>query len=75
MAIRTMRKEAGGLICTTANHEIGEKLQVALPADVLSNSGKCYPILDLLAPNDIPYDTKSAFSITINQSEDVHGHN
>ncbi len=73
IAIRTMRKEAGGLICTTANHEIGEKLQLPFLADVLSNSAKWYPILDLLAPNDIPYDTKSAFSITINHRKTFTG--
>ena len=72
-AIRTMRKEAGGLICTTVNHEIGEKLQLPFLADVLSNSAKNYPILDLLAPNDIPYDTKSAFSITINHRKTFTG--
>ncbi len=72
-AIRTMRKEAGGLICTTASHEIGEKLQLPFLADVLSNSAKSYPILDQLAPNDIPYDTKSAFSITINHRKTFTG--
>ncbi len=73
LAIRTMRKDAGGLICTTASHEIGEKLQLPFLADVLSNSAKSYPILDLLAPNDIPYDTKSAFSITINHRRTFTG--
>ena len=72
-AIRTMRRDAGGLICTTASHEIGEKLQLPFLTDVLSNSARSYPILDLLAPNDIPYDTKSAFSITINHRRTFTG--
>jgi len=72
-AVRTMRKKAGGLICTTASHEIGEKLQLPFLADVLSDSSKSYPILDRLAPNDIPYDTKSAFSITINHRKTFTG--
>ena len=72
-AIRRMRKEAGGLICTTASHEIGEKLQLPFLTDVLSNSAKSYPILDKLTPNDIPYDTKSAFSITINHRRTFTG--
>jgi 3,4-dihydroxy 2-butanone 4-phosphate synthase len=72
-AIRTMRKDAGGLICTTASHEIAEKLQLPFLADLLSDSAKSYPILDLLAPNDIPYDTKSAFSITINHRKTFTG--
>jgi 3,4-dihydroxy 2-butanone 4-phosphate synthase len=73
LAIRTMRKDAGGLICTTASHDIGEKLQLPFLTDVLSNSAKSYPILDRLTPNDIPYDTKSAFSITINHRKTFTG--
>jgi 3,4-dihydroxy 2-butanone 4-phosphate synthase len=68
-----MRKDAGGLICTTASHEIGEKLQLPFLVDVLSNSAKSYPVLNQLAPNDIPYDTKSAFSITINHRKTFTG--
>jgi 3,4-dihydroxy 2-butanone 4-phosphate synthase len=73
ISIRTMRKDAGGLICTTASHEIGEKLQLPFLVDVLSNSAKSYPVLNQLAPNDIPYDTKSAFSITINHRKTFTG--
>jgi 3,4-dihydroxy 2-butanone 4-phosphate synthase len=72
-AIRSMRKDAGGLICTTASHEIGEKLQLPFLTDLLNNSVKSYPILDQLTPNDIPYDTKSAFSITINHRKTFTG--
>jgi 3,4-dihydroxy 2-butanone 4-phosphate synthase len=71
--IRTMRKEAGGLICTTATSEISERLQLPFLADVLAYSSKQYPVLSYLAPNDIPYDTKSAFSITINHRKTFTG--
>ena len=71
--IRTMRKEGGGLICTTATSEISERLQLPFLADVLAYSSKQYPVLSSLAPNDIPYDTKSAFSITINHRKTFTG--
>jgi 3,4-dihydroxy 2-butanone 4-phosphate synthase len=64
--IRRMRKEAGGLICTAAHNDIKEKLDLPFLVDVFSSSSKSHPVMDLLSPNDIPYDTKSAFSITIN---------
>lgn len=71
--IRTMRKDAGGLICTTASHEISEKLQLPFLVDVLACNYGSYPMLRKLAPNDIPYDTKSAFSITINHRKTFTG--
>jgi len=72
-AIRTMRKDAGGLICTTASYELSEKLQLPFLADVLACNYGSYPMLRKLAPNDIPYDTKSAFSITINHRRTFTG--
>ena len=72
-AIRTMRKDAGGLICTTATHDISVKLGLPFLADVLSEAGRVFPVLERLCPNDIPYDTKSAFSITINHRKTFTG--
>lgn len=72
-AIRTLRKDAGGLICTTASYDISEKLQLPFLVDVLACNYGSYPMLRKLAPNDIPYDTKSAFSITINHRRTFTG--
>lgn len=72
-SIRRMRQDAGGLICTTASHQVVEKLQLPFLADVLANNYSQYPVLRGLAPNDIPYDTKSAFSITINHRRTFTG--
>ncbi|HXZ24518.1 MAG TPA: 3,4-dihydroxy-2-butanone-4-phosphate synthase [Methanomassiliicoccales archaeon] len=72
-AIRTMRKDAGGLICTTASFEISQKLHLPFLVDVLACNYRSHPMLKKLAPNDIPYDTKSAFSITINHRKTFTG--
>ncbi len=64
--VREMRKEAGGLICTAAHNDIKDKFDLPFLVDVFSCSAKAHPVMDLLSPTDIPYDTKSAFSITIN---------
>ncbi len=64
--VMRMRKEAGGLICTAAHNDIKEKFDLPFLVDVFSCSAKSHPVMDLLSPTDIPYDTKSAFSITIN---------
>lgn len=72
-SIREMRKNAGGLICTTAHHDICQKLDMPFLADVLECNHDRHPVLRELAPNDIPYDTKSAFSITINHRKTFTG--
>ena len=72
-SIREMRKNAGGLICTTAHHDICQKLDLPFLADVLECNHDRHPVLQNLAPNDIPYDTKSAFSITINHRRTFTG--
>jgi len=72
-SIREMRKNAGGLICTTAHNDICRKLDLPFLADVLACNHDRHPVLKGLAPNDIPYDTKSAFSITINHRRTFTG--
>jgi 3,4-dihydroxy 2-butanone 4-phosphate synthase len=64
--VMRMRKEAGGLICTAAHNDLKERFDLPFLVDVFSCSAKTHPVMDLLSPTDIPYDTKSAFSITIN---------
>jgi 3,4-dihydroxy 2-butanone 4-phosphate synthase len=72
-SIREMRKNAGGLICTTAHNDISSKLDLPFLVDVLECNHDKHPVLRNLAPNDIPYDTKSAFSITINHRKTFTG--
>ncbi len=72
-SIREMRKNAGGLICTTAHNDICGKLDMPFLVDVLACNHDQHPVLQNLTPNDIPYDTKSAFSITINHRRTFTG--
>jgi 3,4-dihydroxy 2-butanone 4-phosphate synthase len=72
-SIRTLRRDAGGLICTTASFDISQKLGLPFLTDVLADDGGRYPVIRELVPNDIPYDTKSAFSITINHRRTFTG--
>jgi len=71
--IRTMRKEAGGLICVTVHDDIRERIGTPYLADIFSSVSSSYPVLSKLTPNDIPYDAKSAFSITINHRRTFTG--
>ncbi len=71
--IRTMRKDGGGLICTTLHGPLAEELGLPFLADLFAIASKDYPSMTGLTPFDIPYDTKSAFSITINHRDTYTG--
>lgn len=72
--LRTMREEAGGLICTTMPGTLAKALGMPFLADVFWDESYKFPILAAMAPSDIPYDrTKSSFGITINHRETYTG--
>ncbi len=72
-SIRQMRKDGGGLICATVPPAAWRRLGIPFLADVLNEAGQRHPLLAALSPDDIPYDTKSAFAITINHRRTFTG--
>lgn len=72
-AIRAMRRDGGGLICTTADPTIRQTLGLPFLTEVFMGMAERYPVMKGLTPNDIPYDVKSAFSITINHRRTFTG--
>lgn len=61
------------MICTTIPSETWEKLDIPFLAELFAESYSKYPVLQELAPNDLPYDTKSAFSLTVNHRHTFTG--
>lgn len=72
-AIRVLRKDAGGLICTTADFRIQRALGLPFMTELYLGMAEHYPVMRGLMPNDIPYDVKSAFGITINHRRTFTG--
>ncbi len=72
-SIGTMRRDGGGLIFLIVDHATKEKLGLPYLADLFYKEGGRWPVLKELIPNDIPYDTKSSFSITINHRKTFTG--
>ena len=64
--IRILRKDGGGLICTTMDYVSRIRLGLPYLSEVFSEMGAKYGVLNKLVPNDIPYDEISTFSVTIN---------
>src|SRR2546422_10275213 len=68
-SIRTLRKEAGGLICTTLSGEVRGRIGLPFLADVLRPSRAAYPVLNAVSKEDMKYDRHSAFSISVNHRD------
>ncbi len=64
--VRRMRKEGGGLIFLMVGNGVASKIGLPFMADVLMESAAKYDVLQAFVPDDIPYDTKSSFSVAIN---------
>ena len=64
--IMFMRQNGGGLICTTVSDPVAEKIGLPFLVDVFKTAQAVHPVLRNSLPDTLPYDTKSAFSITIN---------
>ncbi len=69
-----MRKDAGGLLCTTVPYRLAKAVGLPYLSDVFWDAREKYPVLGLMAPTDIPYDnTKSSFGVTINHRDTYTG--
>ena len=72
-AVKMLRKDAGGLICTTADTRVQKALGLPFMTELFLGMAEHYPVMHSLIPNDIPYDVKSAFGITINHRRTFTG--
>ncbi|MDO9537213.1 MAG: 3,4-dihydroxy-2-butanone-4-phosphate synthase [Thermoplasmata archaeon] len=72
-SIRFMRQNAGGLICTSVSDQVAEKIGLPFLVDVFKTAQAMHPVLRNTLPDTLPYDTKSAFSLTINHRKTYTG--
>jgi 3,4-dihydroxy 2-butanone 4-phosphate synthase len=72
-AIKCMRKDGGGLIFLMISTPIAHQLQLPYLAEMFSSISEQFPVLKELIPNDIPYDTKSSFSLYVNHRKTFTG--
>ncbi len=69
--IKMMRKDGGGLICTTIRNEEAKKIKLPYLEDLYK---KCLDIDEyILDASDMKYDKNSTFSITINSRKTFTG--
>jgi len=64
--VRFLRQNGGGLVCTTVSDSVAQQIGLPFLTDVFKSAGAMHPVLRNTLPDTLPYDTKSAFSLTIN---------
>lgn len=71
--VRRLRQDAGGLICVTVPPDTWEKMGLPYLQDIYSGSSDRFGILKHMKADDIPYDEKSTFSLSINHRDTFTG--
>lgn len=72
--VRTLRTDAGGLLCTTVGPEDHQRLGLPWLSDLIQASARDHPVLRGLLPDDIRYDgSKPAFGLTLNHRSTYTG--
>jgi 3,4-dihydroxy 2-butanone 4-phosphate synthase len=64
--VTVMRRDAGGLLCLTVDHTVGERLGLGYLQDIFASAVRHFPVLSDLVEVREPYGDRPAFSVTIN---------
>jgi 3,4-dihydroxy 2-butanone 4-phosphate synthase len=70
--IAQMRIDAGGLICVALHPSMTKNFELPYMTEVY-DAARSFKVLAATEPNDIPYDERSAFSISVNHRETYTG--
>ena len=73
--MRQLRQDCGGLLFLAIGHEVGEKFDLPFLQDLYMNQllVKDHPVLSVLQTDDLQYDSRSAFTLSINHRETFTG--
>ncbi len=71
--VRTLRKDGGGLIFLMVRPDVRDALGLPFMQELFPKLGREHPLFSALISDDIPYDTRSSFSVTINHRKTFTG--
>jgi 3,4-dihydroxy 2-butanone 4-phosphate synthase len=73
--IRQLRSECGGLLFLAIGHEVGEQFALPFLQDLHTDATlvKTNPVLAALITNDLQYDARSAFTLSLNHRDTFTG--
>ena len=74
-AMRRLRQECGGLLFLAIGHEVGEAFGLPYLQDLHAEATlvEQHPVLNALRTNDLQYDARSAFTLSINHRDTFTG--
>lgn len=73
-AVRRLRTDAGGLVCTTVAPEHHARLGLPYLADMVAEMADRFPVLEHVLADDVRYDpSKSTFGLTVNHRSTYTG--
>lgn len=71
--VAAMRRDGGGLICVALHPKAAENLGLPFLTDIYGVASSSHEVLDAAAPDDLPYDERSSFSISVNHRRTFTG--
>lgn len=75
LVMRTLRKDCGGLLFLAVGDDAGDRFGLPFLQDIHTDPAMVakHPVLDQLKTNDLQYDSKSAFTLSLNHRETYTG--
>lgn len=71
--VARMRRDAGGLICVALHPEIARNFDLPYLSEIFKSASSKHRILEPAKADDLPYDERSAFSISVNHRDTFTG--
>jgi 3,4-dihydroxy 2-butanone 4-phosphate synthase len=71
--IRLLRKDAGGLLCVAIPDDLRRRIGLPFQSEMLALSEHKFPALAELRRQDLKYDARSAFGVTVNHRTNFTG--
>lgn len=71
--VARMRKDAGGLICVAIHPNVANTIGLPYLSDIYNSASSKHHILNSAEADDIPYDERSSFSISVNHRDTFTG--
>ncbi len=71
--IARLRQDAGGLICVALHPHVADNLGLPYMTEIYESASSSYEVLGATRPDDLPYDERSAFSISVNHRRTYTG--
>lgn len=71
--VAIMRRDAGGLICVALHPRLADNFGLPYMTEIYGIASSRYPALAATKPDDLPYDERSAFSISVNHRRTYTG--